>query len=487
MMKTTFLTVEGENITNDIIVPGAGVGGAPPPSDDDAAHFGVTMPTILMDVLNRMLGSQDIVKQTLVDLLALTELNRATPEIELFSLFLRELYDEDCFVFFLMCRSIVTKRLGLNLANLRDRVFPDTVANLNLKEGAVMTRAHRTIADGTKDAFMNKDQASYLIRQVVPPSSPDSTDLNGESVLKIRNHVMWTLELKDIFKTFPGPTHILADGTPQTFTYPMGNIFLILKSLVDDFAKTSEKIVKELKYNDDGNRLTMLEMLQETVADDEKLKDAQAKVNNAENKLLAHNLEVKKETFLVDQQTRRLVDAQLQKDSEEEMKLETSVGSSKTQLFLMKNHTVKLTQDLQICNNELQAIEDHHNNVWVDIITNEQKGKSKKAKFNAIKKRYPHLSKGCNQGLLRFGMHLVQKYEAHQVTLKAARMFSGDWKASLEEIREELVKVLQRAYRKRREARIAQRAAQGELNARRAIRKAAAEEELKKQEAERRR
>ena len=57
---------------------------------------------------------------------------------------------------------------------------------------------------------------------------------------------------------------------------------------------------------------------------------------------------------------------------------------------------------------------------------------------------------------------------------------------SLEEIREERVKVLQRAYRKRRTDRIAQMKAQSEINARRAIQKAAAEEELRKQEAENR-
>lgn len=153
----------------------------------------------------------------------------------------------------------------------------------------------------------------------------------------------------------------------------------------------------------------------------------------------------------------------------------------------MKNQTFKLLQDLEICNNELKAIEDHHNNVWVDIIKNEQTGKSKKAKFNSIKKRYPHLSKGCNQALLRFGMHLVQKYEQHQVTMEAARKFSGDWKMSLEELREEMVKILQRAYRKRRKDRIAQQNAVAECNAKRALQKAAAEETLRKEAAENRR
>lgn len=70
---------------------------------------------------------------------------------------------------------------------------------------------------------------------------------------------MWTLDGKaNLFSTYPGPIHILADGSPQVFTYEMGNIFLVLKSIVDDFASTSEKIIKELKFNHDGFRMTML-------------------------------------------------------------------------------------------------------------------------------------------------------------------------------------------------------------------------------------
>lgn len=111
---------------------------------------------------------------------------------------------------------------------------------------------------------------------------------------------------------------------------------------------------------------------------------------------------------------------------------------------------------------------------------------SSQAKFNNIKKKYPHLSKNTNTGLLRFGMHLVLKYNQHKVTVEAAKKFSGDWKMSLDEIREERVVVLQRAYRKRRKDKIAQMQAQAEMNARRAIQKAAAEEELRRQEAENR-
>jgi len=232
--------------------------------------------------------------------------------------------------------------------------------------------------------------------------------------------------------------------------------------------------------------MTMLEMLQETVKDDDKLKLAKAKVDEAMHRLTVHELNTKKATSNVGQLTRQLNDAQIRKDNEEEMKLEIDLGQAKTSLFLMKNQAFKLKGDLTICEKELKAIEFHHNKVWEDIIINEQQGKSKMAKFNNIKKKYPDLSKNTNTGLLRFGMHLVQKYNQHQVTVEAAKKFSGDWKMSLEEIREERVKVLQRAYRKRRTDRIAQMKAQSEINARRAIQKAAAEEELRKQEAENR-
>ena len=58
---------------------------------------------------------------------------------------------------------------------------------------------------------------------------------------------------------------------------------------------------------------------------------------------------------------------------------------------------------------------------------------------------------------------------------------------SLDELRNEMIVVLQRAYRKRRADKIAMSQAQAEIRARRAIQKAAAEEELRRQEAENRR
>jgi len=163
-LKTAFLTVEGENISKvrldkdrrtltqsiitnyfllvvarsqNVIVPGDDGEGA------DELVFGVSMPSLLLQFLGRSFGTKAMVNQTLLDLMVCVELHRTSPEVELFSLFLRELYDEDCFVFFLHSRNLVVKRLGLCLADLKQRVYPDEVSKLNLKEGAVMVRKVR--------------------------------------------------------------------------------------------------------------------------------------------------------------------------------------------------------------------------------------------------------------------------------------------------------------------------------------------------------
>lgn len=68
--------------------------------------FGVTMPSLINQFFSRNLGAQSIVNQCMVDLLSLVENNRDIVEVDLFSLFVRELYDEDAFVFFLYARSI---------------------------------------------------------------------------------------------------------------------------------------------------------------------------------------------------------------------------------------------------------------------------------------------------------------------------------------------------------------------------------------------
>ena len=103
----------------------------------------------------------------------------------------------------------------------------------------------------------------------------------------IRNHVMWMVESKEKnIHEMKGPVHVLADGSIQIHTYKMCDIFLLLKLITDEFCNTSEAIVKEMKYNDDGERLGMLEMLQTTVADDSKMREAKKMVDIAVNTLL---------------------------------------------------------------------------------------------------------------------------------------------------------------------------------------------------------
>jgi len=76
LMQTTFLTVEGENISKSIIVPGAGK------SENDSITFGVTMPSFIAQFFNRRLGTKTLVQQTVMDLLAAVEKNRKYPEGE---------------------------------------------------------------------------------------------------------------------------------------------------------------------------------------------------------------------------------------------------------------------------------------------------------------------------------------------------------------------------------------------------------------------
>ena len=75
-LKTTFLTIEGENLIGTFKEPGGSSSG------DDTLAFGVTMPALLNQFLSRNLGAPLIINQTLLDLLSLVENNRDIPEGE---------------------------------------------------------------------------------------------------------------------------------------------------------------------------------------------------------------------------------------------------------------------------------------------------------------------------------------------------------------------------------------------------------------------
>ena len=200
-----------------------------------------------------------------------------------------QLYDEDCFVYFLYARNLCVKRLGLCLADLKQRVIPDAVSKLNLPEGAVTTKPHsnRRVSSLVSSTFMNVEQVTWLLRHIVPPSNDHSGDLHGESVHEVRRHVYFMAETREnMFVDMKGPVHDLADGSYAIKSYTMCPIFTFLKMLVDEFAQTAEAIVKELKFNDDGYRLTMLNLLQETVQDEDRLKLTAEKVIDSESQSL---------------------------------------------------------------------------------------------------------------------------------------------------------------------------------------------------------
>ena len=119
----------------------------------------------------------------------------AAPSVDLFSLFVRELYDEDAFVFFLYARSIVVDKVGLNLKDLDSRINHDQVDKRNLKEGTYTVTKRHTFFP-ISDVSISKEVVLHMLRAIIPPSSDHSSDLHSESVHSIRRHVLWMCETR---------------------------------------------------------------------------------------------------------------------------------------------------------------------------------------------------------------------------------------------------------------------------------------------------
>lgn len=192
------------------------------------------------------------------------------PEIELFGLFLRELYDTDVCLFFLHVRNIAQKEFGLALTQ-KDKQLDHFV----ISDKSIFLTADPRLPDKTQLIWLSEAACLLVAKRI----------FGKEGIAKF---FLYTIEDKLISTNDASArTMGLRDGGSSARLVAaamraagkkaaaaagiVGSLKIIklpafLRLVVEEFRNVEEDIVNQIKYNDDGQAVFMLTQLQETMA-----------------------------------------------------------------------------------------------------------------------------------------------------------------------------------------------------------------------------
>ncbi|KAG6596068.1 Ankyrin repeat [Phytophthora cinnamomi] len=239
---------------------------------------------------------------------------------------------------------------------------------------------------------------------------------------------------------------------------------VFLTTLVELFGEVAEDILAQFKFNDDGESLSSLIRLRDTITLDSK---------------------VDKWVTLYAEQERALRNQKI-----ELMKMERSNTNNqfRVQLRLLANRIRLQERELQHIQKKITDGENLVNNVWNEVVTVKSppkqvivRGSGQIGEGATCSKLLP--SKELVSILGRFEAHIGRLQKKHDIAVKASMLLAVPWQQQMEELRLRMVIRIQRAYRARKRAKETKQQARDKLAAQ--IRER--EIKLKNQELERKR
>ena len=285
------------------------------------------MPDFVFEHLAKMYGLRVLVAQACWDMLYTLELMRPRyKNVEVFSRFLRELYDEDDTLFFLYVRNIVQDEFGLQL-KLREKVQYAT----GLAEGLVLLKEHPLLRDGTLECYITTDAIILTLKRLFLDTS--NSDKTGGGLPEYLLATLLEEHLDEEWQSAEQRAIALFDSVPGSEPPPVSRHFEVMRAMsvnaflehmVEEFRETSDEIKAQLKYDDTGDALLVLAKLQDTMRQADQRGPLQAKLH-------AQELAVAHASVDVEKLVRDDVD-----------------GSNRTKIFIARNHLGRKESEMYV-------------------------------------------------------------------------------------------------------------------------------------------
>ena len=461
-------------------------------------------------------------------------------EVELFASFLRELYTDDHFVFFLHARHVTQALFGLRLSALKTRVLSSRAAGVLAASGAVgqlnSSRAGLVGSGGLLrrpgDLLMRPHPASPRDGTMQPCLSPAALESVAKALMtqafqgdrkpgeakRLSRYVVEVLlpkakdgagALLELLVSQPAPRDPPAGGAGSQQPWPPPPsaalalpVHNLLQVMVETLRGAPAELVAEGKdgKEDNGGKMHMLEQMQETLQDDAVIEGLQAQIVAANQELSKSSL-----SLLSDQRRFEAVSAHLAReasgdssgnarsdsklDAEAVLALATEQGQLRTRLMLGKADEARQKAACRELVAQKASIEARREAIWAKIMESPTLGgegdpvalaaaaRKKRSRVDLQADKLTRALTAKSAAALRcFGLWCGQLSTRHEAAQAAATSLAGGWRKDLDQFKVRAAMVLQASFRKRRDQRNAQASANAELDVLRAANAAEAAE-----------
>jgi ankyrin repeat protein len=413
-------------------------------SDETSKEPALSFPIFVFMYLSKIFGLKILVQQTAWDLLYnLEALKEDYPEINSFSLYLREIRDIDTTLFFLHCREIIQNRFSVIFKTKEKVPAPHflpikTLATVSVPDGQIMIFNHPKLEQvRMKKVFLTHSALVYICESIFA---------DGKLATYVSEQV-----LGPFFVQRDLPTNEVVQSAISEFVSPRspGNTkvrcidtVVALEQLVVLFEETPDEIVNTAKYGDDSEAIAMLGKLKQT----------------SENKAKLDKLEVRIENL------KRRVQEQEVKVSM--LKIKNSEGNKRTLLFLEENELWRRQQAVLQSEKDYQSLFKGNDEIWTNVL-DDRTLELKRLKSNTKKRQslvpWKH-SVYVGDSLQRFEIWVKEKHRKWAMTAQVLKFLGKTWEEQLEELKLKVTILIQRKWRERVAARKAQKKAQERLD-----------------------
>ncbi|KAG2847250.1 hypothetical protein PC111_g868 [Phytophthora cactorum] len=389
------------------------------------------MPFFARRFIHHSLGLPELADQECMDLMYNIELTREQyPQVSLFASFLREIFDEDTLLFFLFVRSQLQDEFDLNLAAKEKQAHSSRASGSKkyIAANMIELRNHPLIPDGTKQVFLSKAACESVMLSVFDSARcfryDESRRIAAPILLAryiVREPIVSRLQTDE--------NHFMVSAE------------VFLTSLVKMFGEVAEDILAQFKFNDDGESLTNLIRLRDTITLDSKVDKFVALYAEQERSLRNQKIEL--------------------------MKMERSNTNNqfRVQIRLLQNQIRLQEQELQHTQNKITDGENLVNNVWKEVIAVKSPPKQSVVRDLTRTGEYSLPSKELISVLGRFEAHIGRLQKKHGIAVKASMLLAVPWQQQMEELRLRMVIRIQRAYRARKRSQETKQKARDQLSA----------------------
>ncbi|KAL7681500.1 putative IQ motif, EF-hand binding, tetratricopeptide-like helical domain superfamily [Plasmopara halstedii] len=383
----------------------------------------LAMPFFTRTFISHSLGLRQLAEQECMDLMYNIELFcEQYPQVAMFGLFLREIFDHDTLLFFLFIRHELQDEFDLDFSTKEKLAHSSSTSKAKkyIADNLIEFRTHPHIPDGTKQVFFIKKACEIIMQRIFDTCSHQCFDKSSPSASPT---LLAHYVIREAFKG-----QFVKDETRSIIS-----VDTFFTTLINLYRKVPDDITTQFKLQDDGS-LSNLIRLRDTVA---------------------LNSDVDKYIALYTEQERHLRNQKIQL-----MKMERSDTTDQFRIDrnLLRNQIRLQEQELQHTQKKIQESETLVDNVWKKIIF-------VKPAQNFIRQHSSQelstflFSKDLVSVLGRFEAFVKNLYHNHHIEVKALTFFAVPWKQQMEELKIRMVIRIQRAYRSRQSFYMAKRKA----------------------------